>query len=75
MERVTYPSTVVTSVLNEGYIRQLLDVEDDSELTKLFQPDAIPVAIVLNAEGLELGRKVGFVEPDEYAKWLESFRN
>lgn len=71
MERVTYPSEVVSNVINEDYVRLVLDVEEDREAAAMFVPDAIPVAVVLDATGREIARKVGFVEPESYANWLE----
>ena len=74
MERVTYPSEAVRVVLDKNYVRLVLDVEADRETTAMFTPDAIPVAVVLNAEGRELGRKVGFVESEPYSQWLKGFK-
>lgn len=70
MERVTYPSDAVRNVLDKSYVRLVLDLEANREVAAMFDPNAIPVAIVLNLDGTELGRKVGFVEPDLYAEWL-----
>lgn len=70
MERVTYPSDTVRSILDKSYVRLVLDLEADREAAGLFAPDAIPVAVVMNLEGKELGRKIGFVQPDPYAEWL-----
>lgn len=75
MERVTYPSAAVTNVLAEGFIRVVLDVNDDKDALAPLEPRALPEAIVLTAEGKQLGRVAGFVGPEEHAAWLTSFRN
>jgi hypothetical protein len=71
MERVTYPSDEVQGVLKARYERVHLDLREDAETAALFKPEAIPVAIVLDGNGVELARRAGFVEPTEYAAWLE----
>ncbi|MCF6228165.1 MAG: hypothetical protein L3J82_05795 [Planctomycetes bacterium] len=70
---MTYPSAEVTTVLEASYIRVIIDTADDNEITSLFSPSAIPVSIVLNADGKEQGRFVGFANAEDHAKWLGSF--
>lgn len=72
MERVTYPSQVVQDELANRFERVVVDLENDADAAGLFKPEAIPVAVVLDASGKELARKVGFVPPDDYAAWLNS---
>jgi thioredoxin-related protein len=71
MERVTYPSKAVQDELANRFERIVLDIEKDASATAPFKPEAIPVAVVLDANGNELARKVGFVPPDDYAAWLK----
>jgi len=72
MERVTYPSETVKNALSRRFEHAVLDVEADAATAKLFAAEAIPVAIVLDAQGMELARLVGFSPPEEFAKWLDS---
>jgi hypothetical protein len=74
MERVTYPSDEVQAVLAARYERVHLDLREDAETAALFKPEAIPVAIVLDGNGVELARRAGFVAPAEYAAWLNDIR-
>ncbi|MHC4841293.1 MAG: hypothetical protein ACYTDT_10130 [Planctomycetota bacterium] len=70
---MTYSSDEVKAVLDASYLRVVLDVNEHTETTSLFNPDAIPVCVVLNAEGAEQGRFEGFAEAEEHATWLKSF--
>jgi len=54
--------------------RVVLDLDGDADAAALFKPEAIPVAVILDAAGNELARKVGFVPADDYAVWLNSIR-
>jgi hypothetical protein len=73
MDRVTYPSPEVQSVLGARYEHVKLDVAaDGTEATAPFKPEVIPVAVILDADGLELSRHTGFATPEVYASWLES---
>jgi thioredoxin-like negative regulator of GroEL len=72
MERVTYPSKKVQIELTRRYERVVLDLEEDAETATRFRPEAIPVAVILDASGAEIARRVGFVPPEEYSNWLAS---
>ncbi len=69
---MTYPSREVQDELARRFKRVLLDVVEDAEAAKVFAPQAIPVAIILDADGVELARHTGFAPPAEYANWLKS---
>lgn len=53
----------------------VLDVKKDKDALAPFEPQALPEAIVLTAEGEQLGGVTGFVGPEVHAAWLASFRN
>jgi thioredoxin-like negative regulator of GroEL len=72
MERVTYPSQEVQDELARRFERVLLDVVEDADAAKAFAPQAIPVAIILDADGVELARHAGFAAPADHATWLKS---
>ncbi|MCB9932745.1 MAG: hypothetical protein H6841_04905 [Planctomycetes bacterium] len=71
MERVTYPDTEVQQLLERSYLRKVLDLELDAEAVSAFGVLGIPVAIIADADGLELDRIEGFVEPQDYARRLD----
>ncbi len=70
MERVTYPNPEVQQVLERSYLRKVLDLELDAESALAFGVLGIPVAIIADAEGHELDRIEGFIEPQDYARQL-----
>jgi hypothetical protein len=72
MERVTYPNPEVTRVLERSYLRTVLDLEVDSDAALALRVLGIPVAIVVDADGNELARIEGFVEPQDYARQLRA---
>lgn len=70
MERVTYPNPEVQQLLERFYLRRVLDLELDAQAAEALGVLGIPVAIVADAEGNELARIEGFVEPQDYARQL-----
>ncbi|MCZ7605025.1 MAG: hypothetical protein M5U25_02925 [Planctomycetota bacterium] len=70
MERVTYPNPEVQQVLERFYLRKVLDLELDAQAAETLGVPGIPVAIVADAEGNELARIEGFIEPQDYARQL-----
>ncbi|MDC1142975.1 hypothetical protein OAU50_07785 [Planctomycetota bacterium] len=57
----------------ERVVRVVLDVNTALEAARLFNPDTVPMCLVLDAEGNEQGRFVGFAAAKEHADWLSSF--
>ena len=72
MERVTYPDKEVKAVIDASYLRMVFDRVEDEEETDMLDIIGIPVAIVFDANGKELGRYINFQQPDEYAVALQS---
>lgn len=72
MERVTYPNREVQQALEQGYLRRVLDLEVDGDAAVALGVLGIPVAIVADAEGTELARIEGFIEPQDYARRLRA---
>ena len=72
MERVTYPHKDVKAVIDASYLRIVLDRVDDEEATDLLNIVGIPVAVVFDATGKEVGRYLNFQKAEAYAVALKS---
>jgi thiol:disulfide interchange protein len=73
MSAVTYSDTRVKQELACWVLVQV-DVADHPEVAGLFEVAAIPVAVAVTADGVELGRVENFVEPAAFRARLERMR-
>lgn len=71
MDTVTYPHPTVAAILKD-WIFTRCDASVLQEDAKRLAVSAVPVAIVVAPDGTILGRRGGFVEPQEFARWLRS---
>ena len=74
MDTVTYPHPEVREEL-EHWVEGKVDVSQMTELARLLNVTAIPVAIAFSPNGSILERRLNFVEPAEFREWLESTRS
>jgi len=63
MKTVTYRDRGVEAVVREHYIPVRIDDEDDPALAARYADYGRPASVVLNADGRELIRRRGFMEP------------
>ena len=73
MDAVTYPHPAVTNEL-EHWVERKVDVSQIPDVARAFDVPAVPVAVAVAPDGTILDRRVGFVEPEEFAEWLRSVR-
>ena len=73
MDAVTYPHPDVTSEL-ERWVEHKVDVSRIPDVARAFDVPAVPVAVAVLPDGTILDRRMGFVEPEEFAEWLQSVR-
>lgn len=74
MDAVTYPDPAVRTELLEHWVEVRVDLERHAEVFELLGVAAIPTAMVVGPQGRVLDVRTGFVEPDEFAAWLERIR-
>lgn len=74
MDAVTYPHEKVKQELAGHWLTARFDVSESKPVATSFGVSAIPVAIVLTGDGAVRSRILGFVEPERFAKELETLR-
>jgi hypothetical protein len=73
MDAVTYPHPSVRAEL-ERWIAQKIDASEAPALARLCGVAAVPIALALAGDGRILDHREGFVEPAEFANWLQRTR-
>ena len=73
MDAVTYPNPEVVEEL-ESWLEVHVDVSLQTEVAKVFDVAAIPLALAVTGEGEIVGRLLGFMEPDLFKKEITSLR-
>ncbi len=73
MDAVTYPNPEVVKEL-ESWLEVHVDVSLQTEVAKVFDVAAIPLALAVTGEGEIVGRLLGFMEPDPFKKEITSLR-
>lgn len=73
MDTVTYPHKTVQHEL-EHWVERKVDVTEWIEVARLFEVTAVPIAVLVTAEGETLERISNFVEPGQFAAALSSAR-
>ncbi len=69
MKTVTYRDLGVEAVVREHYIPVRIDDEDDPEFASRYADYGRPASVVLDAQGRELIRRRGFLEP-QLMTWM-----
>ena len=71
LKSATLTAECVGAYVHEHFIAVRFESGVDSDQFMRFGVTAIPAAIVLDAEGNEIFRKIGYFEPDEFISKLE----
>jgi thiol:disulfide interchange protein DsbD len=71
MDDETYPDARVKKALS-GYVLLKIDVDRMPDLQKQFQADGLPTTVVVDKNGKEIKRAVGFQAPDRFVPFLTS---
>lgn len=69
MDRVTYRDREVEEVIREHYIAVRISDENDPVLAARYADYGRPASVVLNADGQELIRRSGYLEP-QLMTWM-----
>lgn len=69
MKTITYRDRSVEAVVREHYIPVRIDDEDDPALASRYADYGRPASVVLDADGRELIRRRGFMEP-QLMTWM-----
>jgi thioredoxin-related protein len=73
MDTVTYPHETVQNELG-SWVERKVDVTEWREVASLFEVTAVPIAVLVSADGTVLGRISNFVQPKEFADALSNAR-
>ena len=74
MDTVTYPQETVREELGQHWLKTKIDVSEQTSVAQRFGVVAIPVAIAVSGDGEVLGRILGFVGAEPFARQLEQLR-
>lgn len=72
MEETTYADPRVRSLLAQRYVAVTVDADGDPELTARYGDWGWPATIVLAADGTEIVKRRGYIEPDQMVALLEA---
>jgi thiol:disulfide interchange protein len=74
LESTTLRDTKVASVLDQKVVPLSLDVDAwGKELSNEYRVHELPTIVVLDAEGVELGRIPGYMPPESFLERVEGF--
>ncbi|PWR21871.1 DUF255 domain-containing protein [Zavarzinia compransoris] len=74
MEATTYADPAVTAILRRDYIAVRVDQDSHPDLSRRYENWGWPATIAFDAEGRELWRYRGYLEPDPFARALEDLK-
>lgn len=74
LDAVTYPSKAVASYVNEHFVALRVDLTAQQNLASKYDVSSPPTVLVLNPEGREFYRSLGFLPPDRLLCHLEMGR-
>jgi thioredoxin-related protein len=66
MDTVTYPNSQTVSAIHEHLIAMRINVSTDGELAGQFRIQYTPTIILVDGDGQEHYRSVGFLPPEEF---------
>jgi thioredoxin 1 len=74
MERNVFVVDSIKKILQTGYVPARLNLDDpsvsDSLQQRVYRIRAIPTSIVFNSSGKELKRRIGYLSPLEFKRWI-----
>ena len=73
LARQTFPAQSVGEYMNPRFVSLQIDMEkgEGIELAKLWNVDAYPTMVILDAEGNVKGRVVGFYRPEQFLEEIK----
>ena len=77
MKRTVFPDSAVGSLIKGRFVPVVVDMTDTRSsgqtIASRYFVDALPTLIVLNPQGTELARKIGYVDTSQLLRWLGSW--
>ncbi len=67
----TWADSGVAAALG-GYVPVSVDLDANPELAKQYHVSAIPMFVVLDAQGNSIKSSLGYLEPDQFLQWLKN---
>jgi thiol:disulfide interchange protein DsbD len=65
MDEVTYQDPQVKEKLTENYVLLKLNVDDNPELSQKYRAYGLPIMIILDSNGNEINRIIGYQSPQQ----------
>lgn len=65
MDKVTYTDPQVKEKLTQNYVLLKVDVDENPELSSQYQAYSLPTMIILDSNGNEIKRIIGYQTPEE----------
>lgn len=72
MDEKTYADPKVAALISAHYIALRVDQDNRPDLARRYQDWGWPATIFFNAEGVELVKRAGYIEPDNMARLLQT---
>jgi hypothetical protein len=66
MDAVTYPQDQVARFINDHFVPVKIHTDDHPELTEKYRVPWTPAFIVLDGDGTEHYREIGYLPPDDF---------
>jgi len=73
LEKVTFKNEKVQKLLKDKTVAIKVDVDDDPKLAGKYKVEGIPCIVFISPEGKEVGRMVGFSEPEVFMDKVSAF--
>ena len=73
METFTFLRENVQDFINDNFVALKYNSGPDAEQFKRFDVRITPTYVVLDTEGTELGRVIGYQAPDEFIEQVKGF--
>lgn len=69
------PCKILTKSMNEaGIEHQAINVDENEELVEQYHIKSVPTVVILDSEGEELGRFVGFKTKEQLLEELDKYK-
>lgn len=72
MDEKTYSNSAVQKLMNDHFIAVRVDQDSRPDLSNKYEDYGWPATIFFNAEGKELAKRAGFIQPQEMIRLLTS---
>ena len=79
LSRDVFSDPQVGEFIRGAFVPVIVDVTDrhgaGQSIANQFQVDALPTLVVVNADGQEQGRKIGYMDKPALRRWLQGYRS